>query len=199
MKKLVLIAAFALFSFNSLSAQGVKVGVTGGLLNVNANVNLSALGLFNIANLDAANGTGFYIGALVDIAATSKLHIQPELTYGNAGDLSYIYLPVMAKYYVSDKFNIQAGPQLSFSSNLNEIKNVIRDIDGVLGTNTNLDDVLNSTGIDLGFGAGYDINDSMMVQARYAFALTDRYSGPIGSALDVKEGTIQVGFTYFFN
>jgi len=198
MKKLVLIVAFALVSMSAIHAQGVKIGVTGGLLNVNADVKLSVLGL-NLANLDAAKGTGFYVGALVDIAATDKLHVQGELTYGSAGDLSYIYLPVVAKYYVADKFHIQVGPQLSFSSNLNEIKKTIRDIDGVLGSNTNIDDVLNSTGVDLSVGAGFDITDNMMIQGRYSFALTDRYAGPLGGGLDVKEGTIQVGFTYFFN
>ncbi len=197
MKKLLLIAAIGLFTVSSLTAQSAKFGVTGGLLNVNADVKLSALG-FDIANLDAINKTGFYVGLIVDIEATEKLHIQPELTYGSAGDLSYIYLPVMAKYYVADKFYVQAGPQLSFSSNLDDVKGTIRDLEGVLGTETNIDDVLKTVGIDLGFGAGYNINDNFAVQARYAFALTDRYSGPLGGALDIKEGTINVGVAYFF-
>ena len=198
MKKIVLLFSIALFALGNAKAQGgVDFGITGGLLNTNADINISALG-FNIANIDAVNKTGFYIGLLVDIEATEKLHIQPELTYGSAGDLAFIYLPVMAKYYVADGFHIQAGPQLNFSSNLDEIKDAISDIQGVVGGSGDLDDVLKSTAIDLGFGAGYDINENFMVQARYAIALTDRYDGPLGGSLDVKNATLQLGLTYFF-
>ncbi len=198
MKKLFFIFSFALLTIGSVEAQGsVDFGITGGLLNTNADINISILN-FNVANIDAVNKTGFYIGLLVDIEATEKLHVQPELTYGSAGNLSFFYLPVMAKYYVTDKFHIQAGPQFSFSSNLNDIKQAIQDIEGVLGTNANLDDVLKTVAIDLGFGAGFDINDNFMVQARYAIALTDRYDGPLGGALDVKNATLQIGIAYMF-
>lgn len=197
MKKTLLTYCLALFALVSANAQGVDFGVTGGLLNTNADINISALG-FNIANLDAVNKTGFYIGLLADIEATEKFHIQPELTYGSAGDLSFIYLPIMAKFYVTNGFHIQAGPQFNFSSNLDDIKQAIEDIEGIIGTNGNIDDVLKSTAIDLGIGAGYDINDNFMVQARYAFALTDRYDGPLGGALEIKNATLQIGLTYFF-
>lgn len=100
--------------------------------------------------------------------------------------------------YVIDGLHIQVGPQISFSSNLNEIKKTIRDIEGVIGTNGNIDDVLKSTALELGFGAGYDITKNITVQARYAFALTDRYDGPLGGALDVKSSTLNVGLAYFF-
>ena len=62
MKKLVLIFSIALLTLGNVNAQGsVDFGVTGGLLNTNADINVSALG-FNIANIDAVNKTGFYIG-----------------------------------------------------------------------------------------------------------------------------------------
>jgi len=199
MKKLFYTTALALLTSTALFSQGtIKLGVTGGLYNVNADVELSALG-FDLLDLDAVNQTGFYIGAIAASAASEKFHVQPELTYASAGDLSFVYLPIMAKYYVASGFYIQAGPQFNYSSNLDEIKNTIRDIDGVLGTNSNLDDVLNTLGVDIGFGAGYDINENFSVQARYAFALTDRYSGPLGGSLDVTEGTLNIGIAYFFD
>ncbi|MEX0291165.1 MAG: hypothetical protein AB3N14_18830, partial [Flavobacteriaceae bacterium] len=62
MKNIVLLFSIALFSLGSANAQGgVDFGVTGGLLNTNADISISALG-FNIANIDAINKTGFYIG-----------------------------------------------------------------------------------------------------------------------------------------
>ncbi|PIB25279.1 outer membrane beta-barrel protein [Maribacter sp. 4G9] len=182
------------------SAQGqtpVKFGLSGGLLNTNADINISALG-FNLANIDAINKTGFYIGVAGDIAASEKFHIQPELTYGSAGDLGFVYLPVMAKYYAAGKFFLQAGPQFSFSTNLNDIKQSIRDIQGVVGSNGNIDDVLKSTAIELGFGLGFDVTDQFTVQGRYGISLTDRYDGPLGGSLDVNNATLQIGVLYFF-
>lgn len=192
------ICVLLVFCVGSVFGQSLpKFGLSGGLLNTNADINISALG-FNIANIDAINKTGFYIGLAADIAATQKLHIQPELTYGVAGDLSFVYLPVMLKYYASSKFFLQAGPQLSFSSNLNEIKNAIEDIQGVVGGNGNVDDVLKSTALELGVGLGYDVTDNISLQGRYAFALTDRYDGPLGGSLDVRNATLQIGVLYFF-
>jgi len=127
MKRILFIAAFTVFVQGTLCAQGVSFGITGGLLNTNTDIDLSAVGI-SIFNIDAVNETGFYVGVLVDIEATEKFHVQPELTYGSAGDLSFFYLPVMAKFYVVNKLHIQAGPQFSFSSNLDDIKKAIRDI-----------------------------------------------------------------------
>lgn len=191
---------FFLFTLGLTAVQGQdlpKFGLSGGLLNTNADINISALG-FNLANIDAINKTGFYIGVAADIAASEKFHIQPELTYGSAGDLAFVYLPVMAKYYATDKFFLQAGPQLSFSTNLNDIKQAIRDVQGVVGNNGNIDDVLKSTAIELGFGLGFDVTEKFAIQGRYGISLTDRYDGPLGGSLDVNNATLQIGMLYFF-
>lgn len=199
MKRFIVLGTFYLSALTFTHAQ-VKFGVTGGLLNTDANIDLSLGDIFDLASIDAVNETGFYIGALADIGINDNFHVQPELTYGSAGDLSFIYLPIMAKYYViPNKLNIQLGPQFNFSSNLDEIKGAIQDIEGVLGTNGNIDDVLNTFGVELGFGAGLDITDRFSAQARYSFELTDRYSGPLGSSLDVRGANLMIGVVYFFN
>jgi opacity protein-like surface antigen len=191
---------FFLLTIGLTAVQGQdlpKFGLSGGLLNTNADINISVLG-FNLANIDAINKTGFYIGVAADIAASEKFHIQPELTYGSAGDLAFVYLPVMLKYYATDKFFLQAGPQLSFSTNLNDIKQAIRDVQGVVGNNGNIDDVLKSTAIELGFGLGFDVTEKFAIQGRYGISLTDRYDGPLGGSLDVNSATLQIGVLYFF-
>lgn len=198
MKK-VLILLFLAASFQVAAQGNVKFGVTGGLLNADADINLSLGDIFDIASIDAINNTGFYIGVISDIEVTNSFHVQPELTYGSAGDLSFVYLPVMAKYYLlPNKLHVQLGPQFTFSSNLDDIKNTIQDIEGVLGTNSDIDDVLNTVGVELGFGAGFDITEKVSAQARYAFELTDRYSGPLNNSLDIKGATLNVGLAYFF-
>ncbi|WP_273567571.1 porin family protein [Maribacter halichondriae] len=200
MKRTLVLLVFAFLTFFSSNAQGVEVGVTGGLLNANVEFRTgnSILNLVGVNRFAKINNTGYYAGILVDIAATEKFHVQPELTYGRAGDLSFVYLPIMAKYYVADKFHVQAGPQLNFSSNLNDIKQTIQDVEEIIGTNGNVDDVLKTLGVDLGFGAGYDITDKLGVQARYAFELTDRYSGPAGSLLNIKGSNLNLGAYYKF-
>ncbi|MEM7380456.1 MAG: porin family protein [Bacteroidota bacterium] len=197
MKKVLIILGLTLIAFNNAKAQGVDIGVTGGIMHTNADISLSAIGI-SIFDIDAVNKTGFYIGLIADIAATEKFHIQPELTYGSAGDLSFIYLPLMAKYYVADKFHVMAGPQITFSSNLGDIKDALETLDDITGANADLDDLLKSTAIDLGFGAGYDITDKIRVHARYAVPLTDIYDGPAGGSLDIKNSTFQVGAAYMF-
>lgn len=198
MKHLLSLLAIAVLALTNVNAQTeIKYGLTGGLLNNNTNIDIGAFG-FDIASIDAINETGFYIGAFMDIPATEDFHIQPELTYGKAGDLEFFYLPVMAKYYIFDRFNIQAGPQLSFSSNINEIKRTIRDIEDVVGTDGNIDDVIRTTGVDLGFGLGFDITDRFFAQARYAIELTNRYDGPLNNSLEIKPQTLMVGVGFSF-
>lgn len=195
MKKIFATLIITLLIFESVLAQGnIKYGVTGGLLNSSIDIKIS-----NLTSLDAIDKTGFYIGALLDIEATDKLHIQPELTYGSAGNLSFVYLPVLAKYYITEGLNVQAGPQFVFSSKLDDIKQAIQTVEGVLGVNNNLDDVLNTVGMELGFGVGYDISENLMIQVKYAFALTDWYSGPLGRSLGVNSYTLNIGVAYFFN
>ncbi len=197
MKKLFVLAVLNLFAVIFVNAQSVEFGVTGGLLNNNTDVKLSALGI-TLADVDAINKTGFYIGGLLDIGVSETFHVQPELTYGSAGDLSFVYLPIMAKYYVAQGFHVMVGPQFSFSSNVDDIKNTLKDVDDLLDTNLNVDDALKSAALELGFGAGYDITEKIGVLARYSIAMSDRYDGPLGGSIDVKNSTLNVGVTYKF-
>lgn len=107
LKKILFIVAAGLFAGN-VSAQQAEFGLTAGYLNLNVKSkydNVSA----------AANGSGFYVGGLADITLSEALHLQPEILYGNAEDSEILYVPIMAKYYISESnFNVQAGPELSF-------------------------------------------------------------------------------------
>ena len=201
MKKLLSLSLIALFAMNLAQSQALpKFGLTGGLLNTNVDFKTgnSLLNLIGVNNFAKINSTGFYIGGLVDIGVVGNFHIQPEFLYGSAEDLSFFYLPILAKYYVADKFHLQAGPQLSFSSNLDDIKKAIRDTEELIGTNGNVDDVLKTIGVDIAIGAGFDVLDNLAIQARYSFELTDRYSGPAGGVLDIKGSAFQVGVAYMF-
>lgn len=195
MKNTLIVLSLALFSFSAVSAQGeTRFGITAGLLNSNLDFD------FTLSNFSAQNNTGYYIGALVDIAATENLHIQPELTYGSAGDLGFVFLPIMAKFYVTDNLNLQAGPQLSFSTSLNEIKGKVRSAIEIIDSDYNgsIESVLKNVGVDFGFGAGYNLNQNFSIQGRYSLELSNRYTGPGSGLLKIRAQQIMVGVAYMF-
>jgi len=139
---------------------------------------------------------GFHIGGFAEFEVSEKLIFQPELVYylqGNKHKIdnnlefiskqSYLNLPIMAKYYVTEEFNIQAGPQISF---------LLTSKDNFKGSNLLLPDgsindtVFNNTNnsvntkedyknIDFGlnFGVEYKMNNRISFDLRYNLGLTD--------------------------
>ncbi len=193
MKKFSILIAFMLISTMTVKAQGdVEFGLTAGFINGSGKASVAG---FDVATV--ADGSGFFIGALVEIGVADKLSIQPELFYGGIDGEGAIFIPVMAKYYIAEKFNIQAGPQLDFITGLNDLEK----------------EIINSTGFSLGFGAGFDISDNFAIQARYNVGLNNRIDGDITGFLDgldipfvgnlinpdLKVNTFQIGLVYSFN
>tara|TARA_R110002033_G_scaffold11134_8_gene35607 strand:- start:66 stop:578 length:513 start_codon:yes stop_codon:yes gene_type:complete len=170
MKKLLL-AAIAVLVFVNVNAQETKFGLTAGYLGVNAKVKSGG-------NSATASDSGFYIGGVADIATSNELHIQPELLYANVNDSSALILPIMLKYYVSENFNLQAGPQVLFS-----LEKSVQDV--------------SSVEIGLGAGLGYDINDNFFLEARYSFQLNNSYTGNLD--ITARENILTIGVGYRFN
>ncbi|MFK7812195.1 MAG: porin family protein [Maribacter sp.] len=187
MKKVLFTITLSILFVTGLQAQGdLKFGVTGGVVNSTVRGGLG-IGGFNIASAGLANKVGFFVGATVDYGISEKFHAQPELLYVAAGDLSYVQLPIMAKYYIIDKLYAQVGPQFSFSTNADKIKNLLSSV--------NAEDNLKSTGVDIAFGAGYEILDNLSVQARFATELTNRISG-LSSIPSVKTSNFYIGVVF---
>lgn len=185
----------ALFAGLVATAQDTpRFGLSGGLLNTNVDFD------FTLSSLSATNNTGFYIGLAADIPASETFHLQPELLYGSAGDLGYIFLPVMAKWYAAGPFYLQFGPQFSFSTTLNDVKGTVRSAIELIDSDYDgsIESTLKNVGVDLGFGAGFEATDNLTVQARYAFELTNRYDGPGSGLLKLKAQHLTVGVVYFF-
>jgi hypothetical protein len=179
MKKIIL-SAIAICAFGFANAQDMKFGVKGGL---------------NSASIAGATGssskTTFHIGGLLEFKASDKFAIQPELVYSNQGctypgggiDLTYINIPVMAKYYVAETFNIQAGPQIGLlmSAKLN---------------GADYKELCNSTDFGLNLGAGYDLNENMMLDLRYNMGMS--VINKDTAAGTYKNNVISVSFGYKF-
>lgn len=186
MKKLLLVAVMALGFGFSAAAQDVTFGVKGGLNFSNVKVETNSGG----ASPDGR--VGYYVGGLADFGISQEFHIQPEVLVSSEGVddafISFVNIPVLAKYYVAEGFNIQAGPQLG----------ILIDAEG--GT-----DGLKSTNFGLSFGAGYELPNGLFFDARYNLGLTDMldydgsdFEGTLFSGLEMKTRNFQVGFGYRF-
>jgi len=193
MKKVLFTVILLFLSISGLQAQDdFRFGVTGGLITSSITNRVAPLG-FNLVNTTLASGTGFYVGGVASYGFSEKFAVQPEFLYANAGDLEYIQLPIMVKYYVIEGLYAMAGPQFSLSTNANQVSNLIEAL-------FNSNDIIgvNSLGIDAGFGAGYELLENLSVQARFSVELTNRIDGAVGSISKGKANNFILGVAYFF-
>ncbi len=182
MKHLLFIAAGIFFTIQA-SAQKTEFGLTAGYLNINASSSATSSDFGD--QKESSNASGFYLGVLADIALSEVFYLQPSVVYGNAEESNIISIPVLAKYYLLETgFNLLAGPQVTIIT------------DDLPGT-------VKAVGVDLGFGAGYDLNANFFLQAKYFFELTNRFDEsvmglPEGAQFDYAVNTFFVGLGYKF-
>jgi hypothetical protein len=197
---LLFTAIVLLFTQNAI-AQETSVGLRGGL---------------NFANLSGSDISGeeaqfkYHAGAFVQIRVTDFFALQVEGMYSLKGsetslgdiDLTYIDVPILAKLYLSDRFNIHAGPQFGVLIDAeNESAGVTTDIDDRFST------------LELGAAAGIEYHLEMGIHfgARYQFSLNSigedyEQTTTIGNVTtttkidepDIKNGIIQayIGFNF---
>lgn len=177
MKKIIL-AAIAVMTVGFASAQDVRFGVKAG-------VNLS-----NFAgDIDnTSSRVGFQAGGFAEFKISNKFFIQPELLYSNEGskikesesdylyktklNLSYLNIPVLAKYYIIDKLNIEAGPQIGFLLAAKSKWDETYDGEKYSGKD-DVKDAFKSVNFSLNVGAGYDFTDNISAGVRYNFGLSN--------------------------
>lgn len=173
MKKLMM-AALAVFAFGEMSAQDLTFGVKGG-------VNFSNL---TGEGVEADGTTGFYVGGLADISLTDEFHFQPEVLYSMEGakdaSLTYLRIPLMAKYYIADSFALLAGPSLGFK---------------VGAEDDFIDEATKSMDFGLGIGAAYELENGFFFDARYNLGLSNISDVEEG---DLKNTNFQVGVGFRF-
>lgn len=170
MKKLLL-SAFAVCAFAfTTNAQEVSFGATVGFTSA-----MSKNEGGNISETDSESG--FYIGGLADFTISDKFHVQPELAYSAVKDFNSIVLPIMAKYYVTEQLNVQAGPTVNY---------ILEDTG----------DDFSKLGLLLSAGAGYDINENFLVQARYGLQLNNYYTGDLDYSTKINILTVGVGYKF---
>ena len=184
MKKLFTIT-MALVAF-TIGAQNVTFGAKAGL-------NFASMVGDDAEGLDGR--TSFHLGATAEIEISESFSIQPELLYSGqgftdegdvTGKVDYINLPVMAKFYVSDGFSIEAGPQIGFLASAKS------EVDG---NSTDIKDALKSTDFALNLGAGYKLDSGLNFGLRYSMGLTDV---PDVDSDGFKHSVVQLSVGYNF-
>ena|SRR6218665_1564451 len=221
MKKILLTTA-AIFAIGFANAQTARFGIKGGL-------NVSTL-TGNIENAEAKIGA--HVGGLVEIKIVNRFAIQPELLFSLQGakndysssfgnnrytneekiNLSYINVPVMAKFYVIPSLSLEAGPQLGFlvhaereftqvQTNGNNRSSISRTVD--------VKDNLRTLDAGFNLGASYYFTDHMFLTARYTIGLSSiderDYNYDESDDFDdydydrgIHNGVFQVSFGYRF-
>ncbi len=205
-KTKLLFVLIAVLGFTA-NAQNVKFGVKAG-------VNFATLS----GDVEDVNSrTTFHFGGVVEISISEKFSVQPELLYSSQGakseftetfegvtvsanqeiKLDYINVPIMAKYYVSDGFSIEAGPQVSFLTSAKLDYDFT--YDG--STESGSEDFKDFTkGIDfgLGFGVGYKMGSGLNFGARYNLGLSNINDDPDDPESNIKNNVFQFSVGYNF-
>lgn len=174
MKKFFLVSAIALFGLGS--AQNAKFGMNGGLLTGFAKGKTP-----DFTTSDSS--VGFYVGFFGEFNAGEKVKIQPAVNYANIDDASALQIPVMVKYYVDPKFNLNFGPQILFD---------------LSGTPEEMKSYYNNVNFAIAIGAGYDISSKIFAEARYSFQVNNHLKNA-PSGYSVRANYLNVGIGYKFN
>lgn len=184
MKK-VMLALIAFLAIGTANAQSARFGIKGGL---------------NVSNLagdvdNASAKIGAHVGGLVEIKIAKKFAIQPELllslqgtksdySYSEPGysytsenkiNLTYLNVPVMAKFYVIPKLSLEAGPQLGILVGAKNKYSETENDNGNVYSYSETADVkggLKTIDAAFDFGASYYFTDHMFVQARFCIGIS---------------------------
>ena len=204
MKKLIIITVLLLSNY--LSAQEVKFGIKGGVNFSKININQSN------DLLNSKMKMGFQIGGLAEFKLTDRFALEPQLFYSRQNsileikladltfpgsmpndpifvenvnseyNLDLINLPILAKFYITEGFNIVAGPQFSYLISEKD-KYGIKEFDyGLTG------------------GLGYQFDNGFLLSANYYLGMNNvnNFTEAIRNQLKLKQRVIQFSVGYFF-
>lgn len=193
MKKLLLMAAVAVFGLSNMNAQEVKFGAKAG-------VNFATIGGDDTDGIKSR--TAFHIGGVAEISISDKFSVQPELLYSAQGakqdfegtevEVNYDYLnvPIMAKYYVAEGFSIEAGPQVGL---------LLSAKGKAAGEEVDIKDFTSGIDFALGLGAGYRLDSGLNFSARYNLGLSNVNDGEGSDEFKNQNNVFQISVGYFFN
>ncbi|WP_281232069.1 porin family protein [Flavobacterium gelatinilyticum] len=202
MKKIML-TAVAVMAFAFSNAQETRFGVKAGanLSNFSGDVE------------DAKSLIGFQVGGFAEFKLSDKFAIQPELLFSTQGakseesefgysseyktHLSYINVPVMAKYYIVEKFSVEAGPQIGFLVSAKEKWETSGPGVSESG-DEDAKDFYESINFGVNFGAGYDFTENLSVGLRYNLGLSNIAKTEDGADFKINNNVFSLSVGYKF-
>jgi len=157
-----------------------------------------------------------HFGAFAEIVFNEFFSLQPEFLYSIKGarfkDVSddnlryhyeyhYLSLPIMAKYYVTKRINIQAGPQVAYLVNAKNlsIDDINRTNNGYEEAPINLYEETQPFDAGVVLGLGYLTDTGFYLSARYNLGLLNTWKKQDGLNRSLTNGTAQIsaGFSFF--
>ncbi|CAM3756907.1 porin family protein [Flavobacterium gelidilacus] len=205
MKKLIYLVLVVLGLVHTVNAQdsGSTKAKNDIAIGIKAGLNIS-----NFVGDDAGDANsliGFNGGIFVEFKVSDKFYIQPEFLYSTQGSkdnllvdgysfdvtfkTKYINIPVMAKYYVANDFQLEVGPYVGFLFDA-DVKATFQ------GQSQTADakDFLKSNDLGINLGLNYDFSNAIFFNARYSAGLVQ--IGDTGSEDDIKNSVIQFGLGF---
>lgn len=211
MKKLIIITMLTFGVATVSHAQHMQNG-KGAYFGFKAGANFSNVIKSGDSDFKSKFKPGFAAGIFVDIPILEAFSFAPELVYSQkgyqssgsilGGDYDYkvttnfVDVPLLAKFWVAEGFNISVGPQVSFltsttesfKSGSDEFRNTVEE------KNKNLKKSLFGGVV----GLGYELGGQLGVQARYALDFQKNNADGSTEVPEYKNQVIQVGLTYQF-
>lgn len=188
----ILVTAAVILMGSYVQAQDFNYGVKGGL-------NLSNLR----GDLDTDLRFSFHGGVYGNYMFSDLWGVQAELLYSGQGaedednsdieyQLSYLNLPILAKYYVTEAFSIELGPQFGF------LLDSDTDVDDDSEIDT--DDLYKDFDFSVAAGLNYELEMGLNFGARYNFGVTDNADSEAFFGNDaVRNSVMQVSVGYTFS
>lgn len=188
---LIICAIFTTSSF----AQGPEIGIKGGL---------------NFASLTGVDGTegtiGWHAGLAFGLPFSDSYTLQPEILISRQGadlegaddtglKLTYVNVPVMAKFGLAEIAFIEFGPYIGF---------LINEKYEFQGEEVDIDGVYKSVDYGVAVGVGLDLVGGFGAGVRYNLGLaniadeSDDINNPADDDNDPSNGVFQVYAAYYF-
>jgi opacity protein-like surface antigen len=207
MKKVIL-STLMLCSIVGFS-QNFKFGAKAGLNVARLNTNLQKI---PGASSTQTNVVGLNIGLFGEYKISDTFSLQPELLYSEQGgkatmdvlgqsltqtlSLKYLNVPVIAKYFATKKFSIQAGPQIGFL--LAATNKLDSSITGLPSSSSDIKSDVNAIDFGLNFGLGYDFTENIAVSTRYNLGLIEIEKNNSNGSSGSKNKVFSFGIEYKF-
>ena len=194
-KKTILVLS-VLIGLNTTAQSEFKFGAKIGANYSGFNVNGSS---------SYTNAFGYHLGIISEYELSNSFSLQPEMIFiqktGGRGtpsdlpggtitsDLTYIDIPLNGKYYITNGFAVEFGPQLDIL--VNEKTEV--DFYDSNQTDNSIDIETNGIQFSMNLGLSYKIIDKYLIQFRYSHGLSDVYKD-----LEAKNSVFAISIGYFF-